>query len=94
MSDAELGDRSSAFTSESVPDAYERNLVPALFEPWAAVLLDTVGISGGARVLDIASGTGVVARAAARRAGRGRTRRGQRRQRGDALPLSRRSHLG
>ncbi len=69
MSDAELGDRSSAFTSGSVPDAYERNLVPALFEPWAAVLLDAVGISGGARVLDIASGTGVVARAAARRAG-------------------------
>ncbi len=70
MSDTNLGDRSSAFASASVPDAYERNLVPALFEPWAAVLLDTVGIFGGARVLDIASGTGVVARAAAQRAGR------------------------
>ncbi|MGP0050941.1 MAG: methyltransferase domain-containing protein, partial [Solirubrobacteraceae bacterium] len=63
------GDRSSAFTSHSVPDEYERHLVPAVFEPWAEILLDAVGISPGSRVLDIASGTGVVARAAARRAG-------------------------
>jgi len=40
-----------------------------VFEPWAEVLLDTVGVSPGDRVLDVASGTGVVARAAARRAG-------------------------
>src|SRR5579875_811135 len=62
-------DRSSAFSSESVPDEYERHLVPAVFEPWAEVLLDTVGVAPGSRVLDVASGTGVVARAAARRAG-------------------------
>ena len=42
---------------------------PAVFEPWGEVLLDVVGIAPGSRVLDIASGTGVVARAAARRAG-------------------------
>ena len=69
MSDADLGDRSSAFTSESVPDAYERYLAPTLFEPWAELLLDTVVVAAGAHVLDVASGTGVVARAAARRAG-------------------------
>jgi SAM-dependent methyltransferase len=62
-------DRSSGFTSESVPDEYERHLVPAVFEPWAEVLLDAVVIAPGSRVLDVASGTGVVARAAARRAG-------------------------
>jgi ubiquinone/menaquinone biosynthesis C-methylase UbiE len=62
-------DRSDAFTSGSIADGYERYLVPAVFEPWAEVLLDAVGISPGDRVLDVASGTGVVARAAARRAG-------------------------
>jgi ubiquinone/menaquinone biosynthesis C-methylase UbiE len=63
------GDRSSAFTSDSVPDEYERRLVPAVFGPWAELLLDVVGIAPGSSVLDIASGTGVLARAAARRAG-------------------------
>lgn len=69
MTTPDSDDRSSAFTSDSVPDEYERHLAPAVFEPWAEVLLDVVGIAAGARVLDIASGTGVVARAAARRAG-------------------------
>lgn len=44
-------------------------LAPVVFERWAEVLLDAVGVSPGERVLDVASGTGVVARAAARRAG-------------------------
>ena len=69
MSTSDSGDRSSAFTSDSVPDEYERYLVPAVFEPWAELLLDAVVITPGSRVLDVASGTGVVARAAARRAG-------------------------
>jgi ubiquinone/menaquinone biosynthesis C-methylase UbiE len=69
MSSAERGDRSSAFTSASVPDEYEEYLVPAVFGAWAEVLLDAIVIPPGSRVLDIASGTGVLARAAARRAG-------------------------
>lgn len=71
MSDPELGDRSSLFKAESVPDAYERYVASALFEPWAEVLLDTVAVGEGAEVLDVASGTGVVARAVARRVGAG-----------------------
>lgn len=63
------GDRSSLFTADAVPDAYERFLAPSVFEPWAETLLDTVEIAPDSRVLDVASGTGVVARAAARRAG-------------------------
>jgi ubiquinone/menaquinone biosynthesis C-methylase UbiE len=66
---SDLGDRSSLFTAESVPDAYERYVAAALFEPWAQLLLDTVGVGEGAEVLDVASGTGVVARAAVRRVG-------------------------
>jgi SAM-dependent methyltransferase len=69
MPDQDPRTRSAAFTSESVPDTYERLLVPAVFEPWADVLLDSVGIASESRVLDVASGTGVVARAAAQRAG-------------------------
>jgi SAM-dependent methyltransferase len=46
---------------------YEQDLVPALFEPWAGVLVDLAGVRPGDRVLDLACGTGVVARAAARR---------------------------
>jgi SAM-dependent methyltransferase len=69
MSGPDRGDRSAAFTSDSLAEEYERHLVPVVFEPWAEVLLDTVGIAPGSSVLDIASGTGVVARAAARRCG-------------------------
>jgi len=61
--------RSTAFTAESVPSTYSMRLGPVVFEPWAEVLLDAVGVSAGDRVLDVASGTGVAARAAGRRAG-------------------------
>lgn len=66
---SDSGDRSSAFASESVPDEYERHLVPSVFAPWAEVLLDAVVVAPGTQVLDIASGTGALARAAGRRAG-------------------------
>lgn len=61
--------RTTAFTDASLPERYERLLAPSLFEPWAEVLLDAVRIEPGARVLDVAAGTGVVSRAAARRTG-------------------------
>ncbi len=62
-------DRAGSFTAASVPANYERHLAPYLFEPWAELLLDEVAPAPGAAVLDVASGTGVVARAAARRVG-------------------------
>lgn len=46
---------------------YEQDLVPALFDPWAGVLVDLAGVRPGDRVVDLACGTGVVARTAARR---------------------------
>ena len=61
--------RAGAFTAGSLPADYERLIAPYLFEPWAEVLLDAVALAPGAAVLDVASGTGVVARAAARRTG-------------------------
>lgn len=54
-------------------ETYEREMVPVLFEPWAAALLDHARLTGGERILDIACGTGIVARRAVRRvAPRGR----------------------
>jgi len=48
---------------------YDAIMVPRIFDPWADLLLDTVGIAPGDRVLDVATGPGTVARRAAARAG-------------------------
>ena len=48
---------------------YEDVFVPALFGQWAEPLLDAAGVDEGDAVLDVGCGTGVVARAAARRVG-------------------------
>jgi SAM-dependent methyltransferase len=50
-------------------EAYEAQLVPALFGEWADRLVDATGVAPGHRVLDVACGTGVVARAAQERVG-------------------------
>ena len=48
---------------------YQRFLVPAIFERWAAMLIGVADLQEGDRVLDLACGTGVVARTAATRVG-------------------------
>lgn len=55
----------------SAAEVYERHLVPAMFAPWAPILLDLAAIRASERILDVACGTGVVARLAAARAGAG-----------------------
>jgi SAM-dependent methyltransferase len=57
----------------SGPEAYERHLVPAIFAPWAEMLLELARLERGERVLDAACGTGVVARAAGSLVGAGGT---------------------
>jgi SAM-dependent methyltransferase len=49
--------------------AYEQLHVPALFQQWSAHVLDAVQIQPGQRVLDVACGTGVLAREALSRVG-------------------------
>jgi len=48
----------------NAPEMYERYLVPAAFGPLASLLLELAAIQPGERVLDVACGTGAVARLA------------------------------
>src|SRR5215207_5507218 len=53
----------------SAPENYERFFVPAIPAPLATELIDIAALRPGERVLDVACGTGVVARLAAERVG-------------------------
>jgi SAM-dependent methyltransferase len=55
--------------SGSGPEVYELEIVPALFGPWAETVVNLASPQSVERVLDLACGTGVVARPAAQRVG-------------------------
>lgn len=55
----------------SLAEAYESVLVEPLFRPWAGELLQRAELKAGDRVLDIACGTGIVARVVRQRLGDG-----------------------
>jgi SAM-dependent methyltransferase len=57
--------------TRSAAEIYEEFFVPALFEEWAPRVAAAAGIRPGHKVLDVACGTGVMAREAARRASPG-----------------------
>ena len=72
--DLRSDERADAMTSP-VPQAlidaatsYETLFLPALFRQWAPMVADAAKIKAGDRVLDVACGTGVLAREAAARA--------------------------
>jgi len=50
--------------SGSAAEMYERNMVPAIFEPFARDLLEFADLQKGESILDVACGTGIVARLA------------------------------
>ena len=53
----------------NAPENYERYLVPSIFGPWAIDLISLAAPQPGDRVLDVACGTGVVARLCAAHVG-------------------------
>ena len=53
--------------SGSIPEIYDRHMVPLIFEPYAADLASRLARLKPQRVLEIAAGTGVVTRAVAAR---------------------------
>lgn len=69
----ETGEATATTEAFQVPieaaEAYEAAFVPAFFAQWAPLLCDAAGVTPGQRVLDVACGTGVVARVAAERVG-------------------------
>src|SRR5579885_58266 len=62
---------SYAMNQPTFPEMYEQWLVGPLFRPWAELTLDEVNLASGDRLLDIACGTGIVARVAKERLGEG-----------------------
>lgn len=54
---------------DNAAEAYQAYLVPAIFEAMSRRLVEAADVRDGHRVLDVACGTGVVARAAASRVG-------------------------
>jgi ubiquinone/menaquinone biosynthesis C-methylase UbiE len=63
------GGSQALFSGQSFPEMYEAHLVGPVFEPWVESTFDDVGLGSGDRVLDIACGTGIVARRAKQRLG-------------------------
>lgn len=58
-----------AMNQSNFPEMYETHLVGTLFRPFAERVLDQTDIVPGNRVLDVACGTGIVARLAKQRIG-------------------------
>lgn len=66
MSESEKGQ-----ASRNPAEIYEEFFVPALLQEWADLVTDAAGIARDQRVLDVACGTGVLARAVMKRVGSG-----------------------
>jgi len=79
-----MGEQSGFQLSGNAPEAYERYIVPALFNEWAHDLIETAAVQAGERALDVACGTGRGRPVGGPRGGRDRPGRGGGCERGHA----------
>jgi SAM-dependent methyltransferase len=64
-----MSDTMTGQVTASAADVYEAFFVPALFHEWPPLVADAAGVGPGRQVLDVACGTGVLARHIAGRVG-------------------------
>ena len=62
-----MNDAATGQVIRSAADVYEEFFVPALFQEWATRMANAAQLASGQKVLDVACGTGVLAREAAAR---------------------------
>jgi ubiquinone/menaquinone biosynthesis C-methylase UbiE len=64
-----MSDRETGQVARSAAEVYEEFFLPALIQQWASRVAGAAGIQTGERALDVACGTGVLARTVAERVG-------------------------
>ena len=64
-----MSEQSGYQVNRNAADLYEQYAVPYVMGPWAPELIELAALSSGERVLDLACGTGLLARLAAPRVG-------------------------
>ncbi|HEX6033784.1 MAG TPA: methyltransferase domain-containing protein [Anaerolineales bacterium] len=64
-----MNENQTGQVTRNAAETYDEFFVPALFEEWAERIVEATQVSDGQHVLDVACGTGVLARAAANRVG-------------------------
>ena len=66
-----MNDEVTGQVTHSAAEVYDEFFVPALFQQWVGHVADAAAIEPGHRVMDVACGTGVLAREAAKRVSSG-----------------------